>query len=404
MPTPDLRQFNTLLPEFRADPYPLYRQTRERFPIFWSEAENAWVLTRHADALAVFGNPRFLNAELGRIVGRMADALGQDLPGLFALFDALPFLRNPPAHKPGRHFLARVLALRPLAAYEQEIAAIVQRLLAPLDRDGGMDLAIDYAERLPPLFMGGLFGLGESESLFLARTLSGVAATLDRGQPMRVYRQLNLRLMEAYELLREEFAQRRRVPRDDGLSLMLALGEAEYALGENQLAAHAVALFLVGFETTAALIGNGLNLLLAHPGQRQQIAAAPTLLDAAVEETARLEPPIQQTSRYASEACPLAGHEIEAGQRVLLLIGAANRDPAAYPEPDRFRLDRQGPPNLTFGSGRHACLGTQIAKLEAKLAYAGILDRPGLRVRGGPPEWWPCQSQRRLKSLPVALV
>lgn len=398
----DTAAFDTLNPALRDDPYPDYAAVRELAPIFWSHVENAWVLTRYQEVAEAYANAQLRNGELGRAVERITRTLGDDLGDLLRLLEMALFFRNPPTHDPLRGFMARLLAARPQSACVAVVEDIAARLIAPLARDGGMDLVRGFAEPLPPRFMGWLYGLGEEDSRWLAGILEGVPSVLDRGRPVRVYRALDGRLAEAHGFLRECLARRRREPGDDALSVMVRLNaESDAPLDDQRLAAAASFLFLAGFETTAALIGNGLWLLLGHPHEFDRLRGSPDLIPSAVEEALRLEPPIQQTPRHAAQRQVIAGQQVQAGQRILLLIAAANRDPRAYPEPERFQPGRGGPSVLSLGGGAHACLGAGIARMEARIAFKEVLRGRRPRITIEAPEWWPNQNQRRLKSLPV---
>lgn len=398
----DLASFNSLAADLRDDPYPIYAALQERAPVFWTDPEQAWVLLRHREVCEAFANSSHLTLDLGQFVGDVARALGDDPAELLLLLEMVLFFRNPPEHGPLRSLVARLLAFRSQASCAAAVEDIADRLIGSLGRDGGMDLMADYADPLPPLFMGWLFGLGKDDALWLARTLAGVPVILNRGCSIRDYRSANLSLGTAHGFLREQIAERRRTPADDGLSLMVGLNDAaEQPLDDRHLAALASFVFMAGFETTSALIGNSLWLLLRHPDVCDRVSAEPALIPGAVNEALRLEAPIQQVRRRASGDQVIAGCPIKAGQQIILMIAAANRDPEVYPDPNRFLPDRAGPPILSFGGGVHNCLGGWIARLEAGIAMAAVLKGPRPRVDLPKPVWWPHHNQRRMRSLPV---
>lgn len=398
----DPESFNSLAPVLRDDPYPVYADLRARAPVFWADAEQAWVLLRHREVSEAFAHSGHLTLDLGQFVGQVSRALGEDPVELLRLLELVLFFRNPPSHGPLRSMVARLLALRSQASCAAAVERIAGRLIAPLAREGGMDLMAGYADPLPPLFMGWLFGLGEEDALWLAATLAGVPVILNRGCSIRDYRAANLSLEKAHAFLRERIAACRRAPADDGLSLLVGLNDAgDQKLDDGRLAALASFVFMAGFETTAALIGNGLWLLLSDPEAYESLVAQPALIPGAVNEALRLEPPIQQVRRRAAVDQVIGECAIKAGQHIILMIAAANRDPAAYPEPDRFQPGRAGPPVLSFGGGLHHCLGGWIARMEAGLAMGAVLKGPRLRVGLEKPSWRPQHNQRRMRSLPV---
>ncbi|MEA1652826.1 cytochrome P450 [Nitrospirillum sp. BR 11164] len=400
----DLASFNSLAPILRDDPYPVYATLREQAPIFWTDAEQAWVVLGRREVCEAFANSNLLTLDLGQYVGDVSRALGDEPVELLRLLDMVLFFRNPPSHGPLRSLVARLLAFRSQASCAAAVAGIADRLIAPLARDGGIDLMGDYADPLPPLFMGWLFGLADDEARWLAVTLAGVPVILNRGCSIRDYRAANISLEKAHAFLRDRIAERRREPADDGLSLLVGLnGDAERPLDDDRLAALASFVFMAGFETTAALIGNGLWLLLSHPEQYDRVAAHSDLIPGAVDEALRLEPPIQQVRRRAKGELMIADRTIKAGQHIILMIAAANRDPGVYPDPDRFLPGRAGQPVLSLGGGLHHCLGGWVARMEAAIALGAVLKGPRPSVGLEKPEWRPHHNQRRMRSLPVRL-
>lgn len=400
----ELASFNSLAPELRDDPYPVYAALHEQAPVFWTDAEQAWVLLSRRDVGEAFAMSSLLTLDMGQFVGDVSRALGERPEELLRLLDLVLFFRNPPAHGPLRSLVARLMAFRSQASCAAAVERIAGRLIAPLARDGGLDLMGAYADPLPPLFMGWLFGFSDDEALWLSSTLSGVPVILNRGCSIRDYRTANLRLEEAHRFLRELIVARRRIPADDGLSLLIALNEAaEETLDDADLAALASFVFMAGFETTSALIGNALWLLLSHPEECDRVAASPELVPGAVNEALRLEPPIQQVRRRANADLVIADFPVREGQHMILMIAAANRDPEAYPGPSRFMPGRKGPPVLSFGSGLHSCLGGWVARMEAGIAMEILLKGPRPRLGLQRPDWRPYHNQRRMKNLPVEL-
>ncbi len=387
----DLASFNSLAPGLRDDPHPVYSALREQAPIFWTDTEQAWVLLRHREVSDAFANSSLLTLDLGQFVGDVSRALGDNPVELLRLMEMALFFRSPPSHGPLRSLVARLLALRSQASCAAAVQRIAHRLIAPLARDGGIDLMRDYADPLPPLFMGWLYGLSDDEALWLATTLAGVPVILNRGCSIRDYRSANLRLEEAHVFLRDRLAELRRARRHD------------QPMDEYRLAALASFVFMAGFETTAALIGNGLWLLLRHPEHCDSMATNPALIPGAVNEALRLEAPIQQVRRRAKTDQTIADCQVKAGQHLILMIAAANRDPRAYPDPDRYLPGRAGPPVQSFGGGLHHCLGGWIARMEAEIATREVLDGPRPRVVLEKPPWRPLHNQRRMNSLPVQI-
>src|SRR3546814_599909 len=200
-------------------------------------------------------------------------------------------------------------------------------------------------------------------------------------------------------------ACRRRAPREDLISAMLADGDGSGdALSEEELLANCVFLLWAGHETTKNLIGNGVLSLIRNPDEFARLAADPPLMESAVDEFLRYESPIQKIGRWTREEVEVAGRRIPAGRYVVSLFGAANRDPLQFPQPDRLDLGRHHGASLAFGKGIHHCLGYGLAKLEGEIALAALLERvSALELCGGAPQWQANTSIRGLKRLPVAV-
>jgi cytochrome P450 len=249
--------------------------------------------------------------------------------------------------------------------------------------------------------MARLFGLPDADALGLVDLATELTKVFDRGRSLTFYAAMNAKAAAARAVLLDAVRARRRQPGPDALSRMLAINDAEFGLEEGDIATRAFFLFLAGVETTSALIGGALRALLMHPAEMARLAAGAIAPAEAFEELTRWTSPVQQASRYATEDVEVAGHAIRAGQRVVLLLGAANRDPDSYAEPDRLVLGRAGPPSLTFGAGLHHCIGLGLARLETTIAIAQVLALPPLRPIGPEAEWLAHRTQRRLRRLPA---
>jgi cytochrome P450 len=208
--------------------------------------------------------------------------------------------------------------------------------------------------------------------------------------------------LEAY--FREFIGERRKDPRDDLMSGLIAAHERDDALSENELVATAILLLGAGHETTTNLIGNGLLALLRHAPERDRLRREPSLIKSAVEELLRYESPVQLTSRIPRRDVTLGGRRIPAGIEVNLVLGAANRDPLQFSDADRLDLARADNRHVAFGHGPHFCLGAPLARLEAQVAFSRLVERfPSLRAVGEAASWRPGLVLRGLTALPVLL-
>jgi cytochrome P450 len=396
--------FSILAPGLMADPYPAYDRLREAAPVHWSAEENAWLLSRYAEVAEVMADPSFRVVELAEVVDGVARKAGKDVADLRAVLEAILFLRNPPAHGQERRFLVAVMNASPLATYRPMIEEVASALLERAFDRPTFDAVAAYADLLPPLFMGRLLGLSDPSVTSVVATVSEVTMTMDRGRSPRFYERVNGTVVAGRAVLAGEIARRRRRPQADGLSRMIDLSDAEFHLTDDEIASRALFLLIAGIETTSALIGNAVKAVLEHPDAARHLREEPGLIDGAIEEVVRFDSPAQQTTRMATQESVIGGQRIRPGDRLVLLLGAAHRDPAAYAEPAAFDIARTGPSHLGFGRGLHHCLGASLARLEARIALSYMLALRPEPVGGHRCEWWPHRTLRRLKSYPVTLA
>jgi pimeloyl-[acyl-carrier protein] synthase len=285
------------------------------------------------------------------------------------------------------------------------VEALVEELLDRVAPRGEMELVRDLAAPLPVIVIAELLGVPAADRERLVQWSEDLIELLDPlsgreglDPPKRASRAL-----AGY--FRELLAQRRREPRDDLLSAMLAAEERGEHLQEGELLSLCSLILAAGNETTRNLIGNGVRALLAHPEERKRLRDDPALLPSAVEEFLRYDGPIQMTDRVATEDCEIGGQAIRAGQLVGVLLGSANRDPERFPEPDRLDLGRPDNRHLAFGHGLHFCLGAGLARLEAQVAIGGLLRRfPDFRGDPEPPGWKASVVIRGPTALPLRLA
>jgi hypothetical protein len=207
---------------------------------------------------------------------------------------------------------------------------------------------------------------------------------------------------EIADYFREQIAERRQAPRDDLLSALCAAEEQGDLLSEDELIATCILLLVAGNETTTNLIGNGLLALLRHPDQLELLRDDPSLVEGAVEELLRYDGPVQATGRFVLEDVEVNGHPVSSGQQVVTIIGAANRDPEVFTDPERLDITRRDNHHLAFGHGIHYCLGAPLARLEGQVALLALVQRfPHLRLAAERPEWRDNLILRGLASLPV---
>jgi len=391
--------FNPFAPEFHADPYPLYHRLRALDPVHQAPM-GFWVLTRYDDVVTVLRDPRFGRDGFEQI---LAAVYGEDRES-----GRLPrsmLFRDPPDHTRLRALVSKAFTPRVIEGMRAHIQDIVNRLLDRVEGARRMDVIADLAYPLPVTVICEMLGVPTEDQATIRQWSADVARSLDAlGVPAEA--EIVTRGRVARQALGDYFRRllpsRRKDPRDDLLSLLIAAEEQGDKLSEGELLATCILLFIAGHETTVNLIGNGLLALLHHPGERARLRDEPALIQSAVEELLRYDSPVQRTARITNADVELDGRPIAKGSMVVAAIGAANRDPAQFPDPDRLDLTRRENRHVAFGYGIHFCLGAPLARVEGQIALGTLLRRmPDLAV-AGTPAWRESSTLRGLKTLPVA--
>jgi cytochrome P450 len=407
-PTPGGPPGNPLLsPQLLADPYPLYRTLRQASPVLRLPVPNhagagVWLLLRHAEVQAVLRGAGFsVDRRRADVVRENAERLPLELLGEAGGLRSM-LIMDAPDHTRVRGLVAKAFTPRRVAALRPRIEAIVDELLAQVQSRGRMDLIEDFAAPLPAIVIAELLGVPAEDHRQFKQWSSQLVSGLASANPLETLARVQRGLEPLLAYLRGIIAERRREPRDDLISAMIAAQEERDALSDAELLATSNLLLVAGHETTTNLIGNGLLALLRHPGELARLREESGLLRGGIEELLRWDSPVQATVRIATEECELGGQRIRPGALVVCGIGAANRDPAAFAEPERLDVGRVENHHLSLGFGSHFCLGAPLARLEAELAFGALLDRlPGLRLAAERLEFRPNPILRGLRALPV---
>ena len=393
-----MKSFDPMDPEFLADPYPTYHRLRAEDPVHHSPL-GFWVLTRYEDVAAVLRDPRFIKEPLAALV---AARFGSEVPrgvGL-SMLD-----RDPPDHTRLRSLVSKAFTPRVVEGLRPRIQAIVDDLIARAEPAGSMDLIEEFAYPIPVNVICEMMGVPVRDherfkgwSLDIARGLDSIWLPPDSEIPRRSATARHA----ISDYFRELIAQRRTSPRADLLSALIAAEEAGDKLNEEELLATCILILIAGHETTVNLIGNGVLALLRHPAELSRLRTTPGLITTAVEELLRYDGPVQRTARVASADATIGGHTIPQGDMVMPFIGAADRDPAHFPEPDRLNLSRADNRHIAFGWGIHFCLGAPLARVEGQIAIDTLVRRlPRLALIGDSVEYRQSLTLRGLKTLPV---
>jgi hypothetical protein len=358
-------EFDPYSYEVHEDPYPFYRRLRDEAPVYWNERVGFWALSRHADVLAAFKDPvRYSNAG-----GVSLERSSAGDPAALAFFLAM----DPPRHDRLRNLVSRAFTPRRVAELEPRVRALAA---GHIDRFAGArrcDFIGDFAAKLPMDVVSELLGVPEDDrdrlrewaDLVLHRE-PGVSEVPPAG------RQATMSLLDYFSRL---VAERRRRP---GADLTSALAAAELdgeRLSDRDIMAFLFLMVIAGNETTTKLLGNALYWLWRNPAERALVRADPGLVPRWVEETLRYDSSTQALARTLTTDTTLHGATMRAGDKVLLLLGAANRDERVFPDPDRFDLRRDHAESIAFGKGTHFCLGASLARLEGRVALEAVQER-----------------------------
>jgi pimeloyl-[acyl-carrier protein] synthase len=395
-------------PAARRNPYPTWQRIRERGPLVRMRLLGAWVATHHRDVEHVLRDPAFSTDRNAVPLMRLVERATRGEPDFENLIDHNLLMIDGSKHARLRGLVSRAFTPRRVEQLRPRVEAIVAELLdeAARRRAAGtpFDLVHHFAQPLPARVIGELLGVPARDADALRHWSDDLVELLDPlsghdglEPPKRAARGLA-------ELFRELLAARRRDPRDDLLSAMIAADQDGDTLDEGELLALCMLLLVAGHETTTNLIANAVILLLRHPDERKRVQDDLALVPAAVEESLRLEPPIQLTDRAVVAPCEIGGVALRPGQLVAVSLAAANRDPDVFPDPERFDVGRRETRHFAFGLGRHVCLGAALARLEAVAALEGLLRRfPDFRGDADPPDWKRSVVLRGPTALPLVL-
>jgi cytochrome P450 len=342
--------------------FPFYARMRSEEPVAWLDPPGLWAVFRYDDVRTVLSTPALFSSAYGHL-----------LPG--GKRERNLVFMDPPEHTRLRALISRAFTPQAVARLEPRIREITGALLDRVIDGGSMDVIRDLGIPLPVTVIAEMLGVPAEDQADFKRWSDAIIRALDTS--LAAGRSTDEaqagRDMEDY--LRRFVADRRRAPRED---LISALTQAEIdgeRLDEDDIVSLARLLLVAGNETTTHLVGNAVLSLLAHPGEAERVRESPELWPSAVEEVLRHRSPIQSMFRLIAEDTELHGRALRKGQRIIAYIGAANRDEAVFPDPDRFDVGRAPNPHLGFGMGAHYCLGAPLARLEARVALSMLLSR-----------------------------
>jgi cytochrome P450 len=395
-----LSLYHLLDPEVLANPYPLYRQLRSEDPVHWDPFLHAWVVTRYADVITVF--QRFSANRTPTPEQLKALELEALEPLARVMVRQMLFL-DPPDHGRVRGLASKAFTPRRVEGLRSHIRDITSSLIDAVLDKGHMDVLADLAIPLPAIVTAEMLGVPTSDWKQLTSWSSDFAQVLGNFQhnPDRASQVIrSLEEMVAY--FRSAIRQQQRTPRDGLIGAYLTAEIDGDRFSEEEVIANTIVTMVGGQETTTNLIGNGILSLLRHADQLEKLRADPSLIPSAVEELLRYESPSQHTARLAPQDTMLGDRLIRERQAVIAVMGAANRDPERFPDPDRLDICRQDNRHVAFAWASHFCFGAPIARIEGQAAFEMVVRRmPNLKLSPGPITWRENLGLRGLTALPV---
>ncbi|MFY0572134.1 cytochrome P450 [Archangium lansingense] len=395
--------YDFFAPSVVKDPHAFLRRLRTEHPIYWSPQFRGWVLTRYADALAAGRDERLSSPPgTGWWDGLPAQAKQQLQPARDSI-RLWAGLSSEQDHQDFQGALKKYFTPTRLEELRPSVQRFTDELLDAAQAQGELEVVEGLARPLPARVIGELLGIPPEDHPLLLRWSSDL---------LSFFQQVNLEglhrgqrsLLEMREYLRPLIAERRRAPREDLISALVSRNEGFLAREPEAIVANCTLLLFAGHETTSHLLSSGLHLLLEHPEQLTLLRDKPELMASAIEEMLRYDGASDAMVRVSREPLELGGRRFFTGELFVLVYKAANHDPQAFPEPERFDITRRPNRHLALGTGNYYCLGAALARLQGQICFQTLLERiPRLRPAPAAPEWRPLPPLgRRLRSLHVA--
>ena len=369
--------FNPYDQAFAANPYPVYAQLRAECPVFVSAEFGMTFFTRYRDVVRLLTDKRF-----GRTMDHLPGNTGRDNAEPFDWSDLPAYNRyvrvnllesEGADHARIRRLLSQALNPRTVAELSGRIREASRRILDTLLPAGKMDFLAEFAEVLPVEIISELLGWPAADRHRLRPWSAHIVRLYEKDHSSEDRHRAEQATQEFAAMIDQLATLRQRKPQDDLISSLAATEDQEGGLSRDELIATCMLLLNAGHEATVNAAGNGLLALLRHPEQLARLRQDPAMLEPAVEEMLRYDPPLHLFHRFALEDLEFGGHEFRGGDMAGLLYGSANRDPAAFPDPDRFDIGRQPNRHLAFGAATHFCLGAPLARLELRTMLGDLV-------------------------------
>jgi cytochrome P450 len=394
--------------EILQNPYPTYTRLLEEGPLHYVDVGSKWAVWSvfgHAECSAIAKDPMCSAKRAQQLLLPLPLSRQGEFSELARMFSLWLIFMDPPEHTRLRKLLNKGFSPSAIEALRPQVENLVDRMLKPLKSDMEIDLLTEFAYPMPVSVISEMMGVPEALHGTFADWSRAIAVF--RGSPNRTVEHAQAAqeaMLHLTDYFRKTVAERKRNKGNDLISLLIDIEEEGEVLTEEELYAQCIALLFAGHETTRNLIGNGIYTLLQHPEQAAELRENPEMIRSAVEELLRYESPVQFTARVLKDDIEICGQHIPKKWTILCMLGAANRDPKRFKDPNQLDLKRLNNQHLAFSAGPHACIGGQLARLEGQVAIMNLVHRfPEMKLAGPRPEWASTFGLRGLKSLRVVL-
>ncbi|WP_292794707.1 cytochrome P450 [Nostoc sp. NMS7] len=401
-------KFNLFDPKFNANPYPTYHRLRSEDPVHRYFVGGDWIVTRYADVKAVLKSGCVRTDDRPKSIQERNKYLqdkGKNLNTLAYTTSRFLFYMNPPDHTRLRALVSKSFSPVVVERMRPRIQEIVHELLDKVRHQGSMDIVADLASPLSVSVISRLLGIPKEAQQQLHQWTNVLSRILDPLVSLEEYAAMNKATKEIQEYLSTLIAEREKDPQEDLISNLITAKEQNDRLSQNEILAICTLLFGAGEETTGNTIGNGMLALLQHPNQMEKLKREPTLIPSAVEEVIRYDSAIQMLTRIATDNLEIGNQTIKAGEKIVLCLGAANRDPAQFSEPDELNINREQNQHVAFADSIHYCLGAALARVETQIAINTLVQKfPDLKLKSNKLEWKKSIVIRGLNALPISFT
>jgi cytochrome P450 len=386
----------------------MYSRMHDEGPLHLLDVDGkwaAWAIFSHAECSAIAKDPRLSAKRAQQMLSLLPPDSQSKFKELARMLNLWLIFMDAPEHTRLRKLLNKGFSPAAVEGLREQVEAIVDRMLTPLQRGCEVELMREFANPMPVRIISEM--LGVPQELHQTFVDWSRAIAVFRGNPDRTVEQARAAqdaLIAMTDFFRKTVAERRLNKGNDLISLLIDIEEDGEALTEEELYAQCIALLFAGHETTRNLIGNGMYTLLQHPQETAELREKPEMIRPAVEELLRYESPVQFTARVLKDDIEVCGQRIPKRWSILCMLGAANRDPKQFKDPNQLDLNRLNNQHLAFSAGPHFCIGNQLARLEGQIALLNLVQRfPNMKLAGARPVWAPTFGFRGLTSLPVIM-